>query len=301
MELAIIPIVDGQASEAATWLIKPEAPITWQATKVHGITNNDVADLQPLSAVEQDIRAHLGRDVLVAHNAHVEMDVLTRHLPGWAPAMVIDTLKLSRRMHPERPSHKLGVLVDAYALAADLPDTMSAHRADYDALVTARLLLRLAEDGGLTTLGALIGAAAVTQALVGPDVLFWRVDGRVGRGLGQPARAARRADPEAFLPLRCWLTARSRRSPGWPWPTSFAASADGCPGMAGTDQTAPWPVPDCRRRRGVGDLARRIPPAAASPRRPRAMMPHPMHRIIAVRRTDAEGGSWRARRWISRP
>ena len=171
VELAVVPIVAGQVGEPVTWLVKPEVPITWQATKVHGITNDDVAGLQPLWAVEEDIRAHLGHDVLVAHNAHVDLDVLTRELPGWQPVAVIDTLKLSRRLHPERPSHKLGVLVEAYDLAVGLPDTMSAHRADYDALVTARLLLRLASDGGLTTLAELTGTATV-PAQVEPDSLF---------------------------------------------------------------------------------------------------------------------------------
>lgn len=171
VELAVVPIVDGRVGEPVTWLVRPGVPISWQATKVHGITNDDVAGLQPFSAVEDEVRAHLSRDVLVAHNAHVDLDVLSRELPGWQPAAVIDTLKLSRRLHPERPSHKLGVLVDAYDLAAGLPDTMSAHRADYDALVTARLLLRLAADGGLTTLGELTGVAAA-KAQVEPDSLF---------------------------------------------------------------------------------------------------------------------------------
>lgn len=171
VELAVVPIVDGRVGEPVTWLVKPEAPITWQATKVHGITNDDVAGLQPLRAVAGDIRAHLGDSVLVAHNAHVDLDVLTRELPGWKPSAVIDTLKLSRRLHPERPSHKLGVLVEVYNLAAGLPDTMSAHRADYDALVTARLLLRLAVEGDLATLADLIGTATI-PAHAEPESLF---------------------------------------------------------------------------------------------------------------------------------
>lgn len=48
---------------------------------------------------------------------------------------------------------------------------MRAHRADYDALVTARLL-RLAEDAGLTTLGELTGDAAAPQQLAEPERLF---------------------------------------------------------------------------------------------------------------------------------
>ena len=169
VELAVVSIVDGVVGGAVTWLVRPEVPITWQATRVHGITNDDVADLQPLSAVAQEIRAHLDQCVLVAHNAHVDLDVLTRELPGWKPLDVVDTLKLSRRLHPERPSHKLGALVQAYYLAEGLPETMTAHRADYDALVTARLLLRLAAEGGLITLADLTGAAAAPAE---PESLF---------------------------------------------------------------------------------------------------------------------------------
>lgn len=104
VELAIVPVVGEQVGEVATWLVKPEVPITWHAARVRVITYNDVSDLKPLSAVEQDIRAHLGRDVLVAHNAHVDIDMLVRYLPGWALAAVIGTLKLFRSVHPSSPA-----------------------------------------------------------------------------------------------------------------------------------------------------------------------------------------------------
>ena len=84
VELAVIPIAEAAIGQARTWMVRPASPITWQATRVHGITNEDVRGLQPVAAVAGEILAHLGSEsVLVAHNAHVDLDVITRELPGW--------------------------------------------------------------------------------------------------------------------------------------------------------------------------------------------------------------------------
>jgi DNA polymerase III epsilon subunit-like protein len=169
VELALVPIADGAIGQAQAWMVRPSSPITWQATRVHGITNEDVRGLQPVAAVAGEILTRLGSEsVLVAHNAHVDLDVITRELPGWAPAAVIDTLKLSRRLSPQRPSHKLGELVAAYGLDHDVPEGTGPHRAGYDALMAARLLLRLIRDAGLETLGQLTGQVPDPV----PDALF---------------------------------------------------------------------------------------------------------------------------------
>jgi DNA polymerase III epsilon subunit-like protein len=168
VELAIVPITEGTIREVRSWMVRPASPITWQATKVHGITNEDVSSLPPVADVADVIRAALGAEaVLVAHNAHVDLDVIIREIPGWEPAAVIDTLKLSRRLHKDRPSHKLGALIEAYGLEHDVPAGPGPHRAAYDALMAARLLQRLIGDAGLETLGQLTGniAEPVTDAL----------------------------------------------------------------------------------------------------------------------------------------
>src|SRR6266540_156628 len=149
VEVALIPIVAGRVGEPVSWLIRPPEPITWQATRVHGITNQDVADLPGIDAVAADIRAHLDSAVVVAHNAHIDLDVLTRELPGWQPAAVVDTLKVAR----------------------DLPTGLRPHRASYDALVAARLFVHLAADpdGGPLLLADLTGTPAAAPQ---PDQLF---------------------------------------------------------------------------------------------------------------------------------
>jgi len=171
VEAAVVPIVAGRIGEPASWLVRPPEAITWQATKIHGITNAEVAELPGIDAVTADIRAHLGDAVVVAHNAHVDLDVLTRELPGWQPAAVVDTLKLARARLPGQPSYRLGALVDALDLARNLPTGLRPHRAAYDALVTARLFVHLAidPDRGSLLLADLTGTPAAAPQ---PDQLF---------------------------------------------------------------------------------------------------------------------------------
>jgi exodeoxyribonuclease X len=68
-----------------------------------------------------------------------------RELGGWQPPEVFDTLRLARRLVPDLPNYKLGTLVERFKLAEGLSSELKPHRATYDALVTARLFVRLAE------------------------------------------------------------------------------------------------------------------------------------------------------------
>lgn len=88
------------------------------------------------------------RPAVVAHNAHVDIGVLKRHLPEWEVSEVLDTLKLAMRLLPDQPGYRLGMLVQTLNLAEGLPGDLTPHRAAYDALVTARLLVRLATRTG---------------------------------------------------------------------------------------------------------------------------------------------------------
>lgn len=149
VEVAVAPIVDGVIGEPSNWLVKPVRPITPIARRIHGLTNQDVAGAPSFSQVEDEVRTALDVNVLVAHNAHVDVGVLQRHLGEWKCPDVLDTLKLAKRLRPNRTSYKLGALVEAFALAEGLPDGLMPHRATYDVLVAARLFVLLAtrEDG----------------------------------------------------------------------------------------------------------------------------------------------------------
>ncbi|MGH3613436.1 MAG: 3'-5' exonuclease [Pseudonocardia sp.] len=144
VELAAIPIVGGVIGEPLSWLVKPEAPIKYFATRIHGLSSKDVADCLSFEAVKVDVLMALSHPAIVAHNAHVDVGVLQRKLTGWEPPEVFDTLKLARRLVPGMDGYRLGSLVESFNLADGLPDGLSPHRATYDALVAARLFVLLA-------------------------------------------------------------------------------------------------------------------------------------------------------------
>lgn len=144
MELAAVPIVGGTIGEPVSWLVKPETPIKHFATRIHGLTNQDVARTPMFADIMAEVREELDAAALVAHNAHVDVGVLQRKLGDWECPEVFDTLKLARRLVPGQPSYKLGSLVETFKLADGLPENLSPHRATYDALVAARLFVLIA-------------------------------------------------------------------------------------------------------------------------------------------------------------
>ncbi len=144
VELAVVPIAAGVLGEPVTWLVRPETAITGFAQRIHGISNQMVAEAPAFADVEKDVRTALDAAIVVAHNAPVDLGVLRRKLPEWEPAEVFDTLRLARRLRPDRVSYRLGALVEAFRLAEGLFPEHRPHRAAYDAFVTARLFVLLA-------------------------------------------------------------------------------------------------------------------------------------------------------------
>ncbi len=144
VELAVVPVVAGEIGEPTAWLFRPDEPITPMARRIHGISNDMVSDAPEFAERAAEVQAHLKGAVVIAHNAGIDLGVLKRKLPDFAPAEVLDTLKLSRRLLPGHASYRLGALVKALDLCNGLPAALKPHRATYDVLVTARLLVHLA-------------------------------------------------------------------------------------------------------------------------------------------------------------
>ena len=101
VELAVVPIIGGVIGEVSSWLVRPNTPITHFARKVHGITNDTVAEAPVFDAIKSEVRHALTADGLIAHNAHVDVGVLQRKLAEWECPEIFDTLKLARRLLPD--------------------------------------------------------------------------------------------------------------------------------------------------------------------------------------------------------
>jgi DNA polymerase III epsilon subunit-like protein len=146
VEIAALPIRDGRpdVGTAGAWLIRPARPVTPFAARVHGLTNEILASCPAWPDVAGQVRRLLGDAWICAHNAHTDYRALSAHLPGWAPAGVLDTLRLARTTWPGLPAYSLDALLEtAQPDLSAVPDRR--HRARYDAYATARLLLAMAE------------------------------------------------------------------------------------------------------------------------------------------------------------
>ncbi|MFD7160027.1 exonuclease domain-containing protein [Kribbella sp. NPDC059898] len=148
VEISIVAIKNGSIGQARSWLVRPPRPITAMARRFHRITDEQVADAPTVTDIDAELRTALDSMVFVAHNAGIDLGVVSRELQGYQPKQVLDTLKLARRLLPGRDSYKLGALVDALDLAKGLSPDLAPHRATYDAIVCARLFVHLATPPG---------------------------------------------------------------------------------------------------------------------------------------------------------
>ncbi|MGW0825208.1 3'-5' exonuclease [Streptomyces sp. NPDC002845] len=145
VEVAALPIRDGRPdkSTARAWLTRPNRPITPYATKVHGLSNQDLANKPAWAEIAQEVHGFLSTAWICAHNAHTDYRVMTAHLPTWKPAGVLDTLRLARATFPGLGRYSLDALIEH--VQPDLSEAPAQrHRATFDAFATAQLLIAMA-------------------------------------------------------------------------------------------------------------------------------------------------------------
>lgn len=128
-------------------LINPKCPIPPDATAIHNITDEMVADAPTF---EQIITEFLdfcsGEVVLIAHNndgfdihfLREEFKRCSQPLPPWK---FFDTLKWARRYRPDLPRHSLQFLREIFGIAAN-----NAHRALDDVKVLHEVYTRMTDD-----------------------------------------------------------------------------------------------------------------------------------------------------------
>ena len=144
-EVAIVLLEGGVVVDRFQSLMKTGAWIPPFITQLTGITNAMVNAAPDAAGVMQESARFVGNAPMVAHNASFDSkfwqaELALAGVP--APQPFACTVLLSRRLYPQAPSHKLGVLVDYHGL----PRTGQAHRALADAEMAAALLARMQHD-----------------------------------------------------------------------------------------------------------------------------------------------------------
>jgi DNA polymerase III epsilon subunit family exonuclease len=153
-------------------LVDPGMPIPPAASRVHGITDEDVSGQPSIADVLPGFMALCEGAVVVAHNAEFDVNFLaheaSRHGLRLAAVPVLDSVEIARSLRPDLPNHKLETL--STALGCPAP---TYHRALADSQTLMHSLRALiAGAPGVSTLRDLL--AHTSGALTfGPDERLW--------------------------------------------------------------------------------------------------------------------------------
>jgi DNA polymerase-3 subunit epsilon len=125
--------------------IRAHRPIAWSARKVHGITDEDIANAPEIVTLWPEISSMLGNRCVVAHSAGTEKRFL-RAFPMHGFHPWIDTLKLAHAAWPDSKSHSLGKLTQSAGLVPELNQLCPGlrwHDALYDTVASLLILRHL--------------------------------------------------------------------------------------------------------------------------------------------------------------
>ncbi len=96
VEFAAIKFRDGKPVASFDTLVNPRMVMSDQVINIHGITNEMVLNAPLVVEASKDIYDFIEDDILVAHNAPFDMDVLNRRLTFGMKNRYIDTLPIFR-------------------------------------------------------------------------------------------------------------------------------------------------------------------------------------------------------------
>ena len=144
-EVAIVLVEGDRVVDRFQSLMNAGVRIPAFITGLTGITNAMVASAPDAAKVMADANRFVGNAPLVAHNASFDRKFWEAELARAgerASQPFACTMLVARRLYPQAPSHKLGVLVDYH----HLPKAGRAHRALADAEMAASLLGQIQHD-----------------------------------------------------------------------------------------------------------------------------------------------------------
>ncbi|RZB30664.1 MAG: DNA polymerase III subunit epsilon [Desulfobacteraceae bacterium Eth-SRB1] len=125
-------------------LIDVDKKIPWQVQKVHGITNEMLGGEPKPDEVLPEFYKFIAGSILIAHNASFDIVFLKHEFALLSMSLnnqSLCTLKMSRKLYPNLPNHKLET-VSRYLLGESC-NQMQMHRALDDAKLAALIWLEM--------------------------------------------------------------------------------------------------------------------------------------------------------------
>jgi DNA polymerase III epsilon subunit family exonuclease len=163
IEVGLVRYADGQPIDSLTALCNPGRRLPAYIAKLTGIRDCDLEPAGPFERIAEQVTDFIGSAVIVGHNVDFDVRFLNAELKRTGGQRLIneriDTMALAMRLLPHVRRPNLEKVAKALGLSPG-----RVHRALDDAELAARcalLLLRLAQDSGITSLDELRRAGKV--------------------------------------------------------------------------------------------------------------------------------------------
>ena len=144
IEIGAVIVADGNIISEFQSLINCGKVVSRQAKEVHGITDRMLFGQPAPEEIFPYFHKFISGSTLVAHNAVFDISFLRYEFSRLGIGInngYLCTMKMSRKMFPDLPNHKLHT-VAKHALG-DLPPEIHRHRALDDAKLTAMVWLEM--------------------------------------------------------------------------------------------------------------------------------------------------------------
>jgi len=163
--VAAVPFIDGQPTEGFETLVNPERPIPPASIRIHGITDEMVAQAPTIGEALAELDRVWGAHVVVGHGVAFDLALLDRdrraHVRPIPANPALCTMRLAAALHPGWTDVSLESLGARLAVPV-----VGRHTARGDALTAGALMLELLPD--LVRLGHRTVADALWLQRAGP-------------------------------------------------------------------------------------------------------------------------------------
>ncbi len=150
IELSALKVSDNVIIDSFSSLVKPTPDsnglyVDDFITSLTGITNEMLADAPDITPTLQKYLEFLGNDILIGHNVNFDInfiyDYSEKLFANPLSNNFVDTMRISRRLHPEWATHALSMLSYSYHV-----DYANAHRSLSDCHITLKCYDALRDD-----------------------------------------------------------------------------------------------------------------------------------------------------------
>ena len=122
VQISVLRVKDGRPAQFHEWFVQCDpaklTPALRRKLHIDEATIAQIAAAPPLSEVLPEIRATLGQQTLVIHNARFDMRFLLHAIPD-LPNLVVDTMELALLLVPHAPNHKLVSLAEVLEITLE--------------------------------------------------------------------------------------------------------------------------------------------------------------------------------------